>query len=50
MNMRRKWKWMFFAPVAVVGILILVSLLVAIGGEVVKLLWNWLLPTLFGWR
>ena len=48
--MRRKWKWIFIAPVAMVGILILVSILVAIGGEVVKLLWNWLLPTLFGWR
>ena len=21
-----------------------------IGGEIVKLLWNWLTPTLFGWR
>jgi hypothetical protein len=25
-------------------------LFVAIGGEVVLLLWNWLLPPLFGWR
>ena len=25
-------------------------LFVFIGGEVVRLLWNWLLPPLFGWR
>jgi hypothetical protein len=34
------------APVAIVAIL----LFIAIGGEVVRLLWNWLLPPLFGWR
>ena len=33
-------------PVAIAGIL----LFTFIGGEVVKLLWNWLLPPLFGWR
>ncbi len=42
--MRRKWLWI--APLAVVAML----LFVVIGGEVVKLLWNWLLPPLFGWR
>ena len=26
------------------------ALFIAIGGEVVLHLWNWLLPTLFGWR
>ena len=26
------------------------AIFIAIGGEVVRLLWNWLLPTLFGWR
>ncbi len=25
-------------------------LFAAIGGEVVRLLWNWLLPPIFGWR
>jgi hypothetical protein len=25
-------------------------LFVAIGGEIVQQLWNWLLPSLFGWR
>jgi len=39
-------KLIFFAPLAILGML----LFVFVGGEVVKLLWNWLLPTLFGWR
>ncbi|MDE3135454.1 MAG: hypothetical protein KGL59_02675 [Acidobacteriota bacterium] len=26
------------------------AVFIAVGGEVVRLLWNWLLPTLFGWR
>ncbi len=37
---------MFLAPLAILGFL----LLIAIGGEVVQQLWNWLLPPLFGWR
>jgi len=37
---------MFIVPAAIVGIL----LFTAIGGEVVEQLWNWLLPSLFGWR
>ncbi len=38
---------MFFViPAAIVGI----ALFMFLGGEVVKLLWNWLLPPLFGWR
>ncbi|MGB7846333.1 MAG: hypothetical protein WBL63_12015 [Candidatus Acidiferrum sp.] len=36
----------FIAPLAIVGIV----LFIFIGGEIVLLLWNWLLPTLFGWR
>lgn len=39
-------KLILFAPLAIVGIL----LFVAIGGGIVQLLWNWLLPPLFGWR
>ena len=42
--MRRKW--IFIAPLAILGML----LFVAIGGEVVRLLWNSLLSPLFGWR
>src|SRR6478735_2208576 len=44
-TMRRK-KLIFLAPLAILGLL----LFVFVGGEVVKLLWNWLLPPLFGWR
>ncbi len=42
--MRRRWY--FWAPLAIVGVL----LFIAVGGEIVRLLWNWLLPSLFGWR
>lgn len=38
-------KLIFFAPLAILALL----LFVFIGGEVVKQLWNWLLPPLFGW-
>jgi hypothetical protein len=34
------------APLILLGIL----LFIAIGGGVVMQLWNWLLPSLFGWR
>jgi hypothetical protein len=37
---------MYIAPLAILGML----LFIAIGGEVVMRLWNWLLPPLFGWR
>jgi hypothetical protein len=41
-----KKKWIFLAPLALLGI----ALFIWIGGELVMHLWNWLLPTLFGWR
>jgi hypothetical protein len=44
--MRRKWRWIFLAPLALGGLL----LFIALGGEVVRQLWNWLLPPIFGWR
>ena len=44
--MTRKMKLIFIAPLAILGIL----LFIAIGGELVLQLWNWLLPPLFGWR
>jgi len=46
MNIRGKKKWIFLAPLAVLAML----LFIALGGEIVRLLWNWLLPPLFGWR
>ena len=42
--MRRRL--ILLAPV----ILLVFVLFIAIGGEVVRQLWNWLLPPLFGWR
>jgi hypothetical protein len=42
--MRRRW--IFLAPAAILGIL----LFIFIGGEIVRQLWNWLMPSIFGWR
>jgi hypothetical protein len=42
--MRRRM--IILGPVALVGML----LFIAIGGVVVQRLWNWLLPSLFGWH
>jgi hypothetical protein len=44
LKMRRKW--FFLAPLAILALV----LFIIIGGEVVSLLWNWLLPPLFGWH
>jgi hypothetical protein len=45
--MRPKVKRLIFiAPAAIVGVLVFLL----IGGELVKLLWNWLTPALFGWK
>ncbi|HXZ81824.1 MAG TPA: hypothetical protein VEG30_17990 [Terriglobales bacterium] len=43
--MRRRWRWFFIGPAAIVAIVLFAFL----GGEIVKLLWNWLLIPLFGW-
>lgn len=37
---------MILGPLALVGVV----LFIFIGGEVRRLLWNWLLPSLFGWH
>jgi len=42
--MRKRLIWI--APLAILGM----AIFIWIGGELVMLLWNWLLPTLFGWR
>jgi hypothetical protein len=45
--MAKRWKRIILiAPLAILGML----LFIAIGGEIVLHLWNWLLPALFGWR
>lgn len=43
--MKRK-RWIYIIPAAIAGIILFTFL----GGEVVKALWNWLLPSLFGAR
>ena len=43
--MRNK-RWIWMAPLAILAI----PVFIFIGGELVMQLWNWLLPTLFGWR
>lgn len=44
--MRSRRRWIFIVPAAILGIVVFGF----IGGEVVRLLWNWLMPSLFGWR
>jgi hypothetical protein len=44
-NMSKK-KWIGIAILAPLAI----ALFIWLGGELVMYLWNWLLPTLFGWR
>lgn len=39
-------RWMFIVPAAIAGLLVFMAL----GGAIVRWLWNWLLPPLFGWR
>jgi len=41
--MRRKW--LVLGPLVLLGF----AAFVAIGVEIVKLLWNWLTPVMFGW-
>ncbi|MDD5543973.1 MAG: hypothetical protein PHX83_12440 [Acidobacteriia bacterium] len=45
--MKPRWKRIaWIAPLGLLGM----AVFIAIGGEIVKLLWNWLLPQLFNWR
>jgi hypothetical protein len=45
-ELKMRKRWIFLAPLAILAMV----LFIAIGGEVVMLLWNWLLPQLFGWH
>jgi uncharacterized membrane protein len=49
MSIRRFMKWYYVVPVAVVAAPVMIAIFVAVGGGIVMLLWNWLLPPLFGW-
>jgi len=42
----RKRKLFWIAPLAIVAM----AAFIALGGYVVMLLWNWVVPALFGWR
>jgi|SRR5688572_6705505 hypothetical protein len=46
---RRRWKWYFIVPAVLVGAPVFIALFVVVTGGLVMLLWNWLLPSLFGW-
>jgi hypothetical protein len=38
-------KLIWIAPLAILGMVVFVT----VGGEIVRLLWNWLMPVLLGW-
>lgn len=44
--MTRGMKFVMIAPLAIAGM----TLFAFLGGEIVKLLWNWLAPSIFGLR
>jgi hypothetical protein len=48
MSMKRFWKWYYIVPAAVVLAPLAIALFVFVSGGIVMLLWNWLLPPLFG--
>ena len=49
MSMKRFLRWYYIVPLAIVAAPIMIALFILIGGGIVMLLWNWLLPPLFGW-
>ena len=49
MKIKRFMKWYYIVPAAVVLAPIGIALFVFLTGGLVMLLWNWLLPPLFGW-
>ena len=49
MSIKRFLKWYYVVPLAIVAAPILIALFILVGGGIVMLLWNWLLPSLFGW-
>ena len=49
MRLKRFWKWRYMIPLAIVLAPLFIALFVYVAGGIVMLLWNWLLPPLFGW-
>ena len=47
MSIKRFMKWYYIVPLAIVAAPVMIALFVLLGGGVVMLLWNWLLPPLF---
>ena len=50
MSIKRFWTWRYVVPAAVILAPIAAFLFAYVTGTIVMLLWNWLLPTLVGWR
>ena len=48
MSLKRFWKWRYIIPAAIVLAPAAIALFVFVCGGAVMLLWNWLLPPLFG--
>jgi hypothetical protein len=48
--MSRKWyrRWFFIVPAVLVLAPVAIAIFVVVSGGIVMLLWNWLLPPLFG--
>src|SRR5215510_777064 len=49
MRIKRFLKRRYIIPAAIVAAPVAFAVFVAVGGGVVMLLWNWLLPPLFDW-
>jgi hypothetical protein len=49
MNFKRFFKWPYIIPTLIVLGPIVMAIFVVVTGGIVMLLWNWLLPRLFGW-
>jgi hypothetical protein len=49
MRIKRFWKWRYIIPAAIVLAPVAIAFFVIVGGGIVMLLWNWLLPPLFDW-
>src|ERR1044072_4475161 len=47
MSIKRFMRWYYLVPLAIVAAPVMIALFVLLGGGVVMLLWNWLLPPLF---
>ena len=46
--MRRFMRRRYFFPLAIVAAPVALAVFIAVGGGIVMLLWNWLVPPLFG--